>query len=128
MKYLKTYKIFEFVDNEFNDLFISLKDKGYSINSNFGNSYKMRLNKDLNPQNTYVCGIQKVYNGYVEFKIEDIYEDIEFTIKYLKSYGIHLRSVRLVPKELDNFDIDGYDLPKYMNTNIIRIIFNFVEK
>lgn len=128
MKYIKSYQVFEFVDNEFIDIFLHLQDKGYSIKSDYTNMYKKNLNRGVDPENTYVCSIQKVSNGYVEFKIKDIYEDIEFAIKYLEEHGINFKSINLHQKLGGRIiNIDLRNLSNYMDTDIIRIILNFVD-
>lgn len=83
MKYLKCYQIFnESLEGEIDDIFIPLKDKGYTVDifvdeSPKGPSYKMNDSKS---------GTISIYKLDTFFQLSDIKEDLQFAINYLESH------------------------------------------
>lgn len=73
MKYLKSYIIFESLEGEIDDIFIPLKDKGYTVN--------IFVDEDVRKSGTI-----SIYKLNTFFHLSEVKEDLQFAINYLESH------------------------------------------
>lgn len=109
MKHLKSYKLFEYVEEDMSnvkDIFLDLEDNDFSINIS-----KFSIGEGFS--------ISMVYPNYgsevLDFKLSDVIDTVKRANEYMSSLGYRVSYAHTTPKggseipeNIDDWDLDMY--------------------